>query len=144
MSNVDRNLVNIRRMTRNDVDTVISMDWAEIPDKQMIASQRGGPLDASFLAELEGHLVGFVLARFLYVGRPLYGVCQLNLIAVKPEYQHRGISSLLLNKLQSHCKEQGISTMRALVHQDNAELKDYLQKEGFVPSKVLNFERPCQ
>jgi ribosomal protein S18 acetylase RimI-like enzyme len=143
MSAIDSNTVKIRRLTRNDVDMVISREWAEIPEKQMVYSQRGGPLDASFLAEYEGHLVGFVLGRLLYVGRPMIGVCQLNLIAVRPDYQHQGIASMLLDKLQSHCQEQGIQTIRALVHQDNTGLKNYLNKAGFNPSGFINYDMPC-
>jgi ribosomal protein S18 acetylase RimI-like enzyme len=143
MSALDSNTVKIRRLTRNDVDVVISMHWAEIPEKQMVYSQRGGPLDASFLAEHEGHLVGFVLGRLLYVGRPMIGVCQLNLIAVRPDYQHQGIASILLNRLQNHCREQGIHNIRALVQKDNTGLKNYLKNAGFSPSDYINYDMSC-
>lgn len=142
MGTLESTEIKIRRLTRNDVDMVISREWAQIPEKQMIYSQRGGPLDASFLAEHEGHLIGFVLSRLLYVGRPMIGVCQLNLIAVRPDYQHKGIATLLLNRLQDHCRERGIRTIRALVHQDNAALKDYLNRAGFKPSDFLNYDMP--
>ena len=69
MSYIDRSAVKIRRMTASDVDTVMSLQWAKIPEKEMVSSQRGGRLDASFIAELEGRLVGFVLAQLVYVGR---------------------------------------------------------------------------
>src|SRR5512147_1214533 len=108
MTSLDRSDVIIRFMTDKDVSAVLSCDWAEIVDRDRVASQRGGRDDASFIAEVDGHFVGFLLARILFVGRPMVTVCQLHLISVRPDYQHRGIGSMLLDSLHSHCKTQGI------------------------------------
>jgi len=143
MSSLDRSAVKIRRITSSDVDGIMSLQWAEIPNKEMIYSQRGGRLDASFLAEVEGRVVGFVLARLVYVGRPMVGVGQLNLIAVRPDYQHKGIGRMLLDGLQTHCKGEGIQTMRALVQKDNEELRAYFARAGFSPSAFVNYDKAC-
>jgi ribosomal protein S18 acetylase RimI-like enzyme len=142
MDSFEKNAVKIRRLALSDVDIVISFDWAKIPDKEMVSSQRGGRFDASFIAEFHGILVGFVLSRIIYVGRPMTGICQLHLIAVRPEYQRHGIGAMLLDRLAVYCKELGIQTMRTIVHKDDAELLKYFRDVGFNPSKILNLDRP--
>ena len=132
--------VKTRLMKDGDVPTVLSSTWAEIPEKGMISAQRGGPLDASFVAEVGSRLVGFVLARIIYVGRPMVGVCQLHLIAVRPEYQGRGIGSMLLDSLHGYCKEQGIHTIRALVDRDDSRLIEYFGRLGFHQSDKVNLD----
>ena len=141
---LDKSMVKTRAMTAEDVNSVLSMDWAEIPEIEMVRSQRGGRLDASFIAELEGVLVGFVLARINYVGRPITGVCQLNLIAVRPDQRKKGVAAVLLDQLQDHCKSRGISTVRALVDESNDRLKKYFERAGFKPSKVINYDKATQ
>ena len=74
----------------------------------------------------------------------MVGVCQLHLIAVRPDYQHRGIGSMLLDSLHSHCKTQGIPTIRALIHQDETELLEYFENLGFHPSKKINLDISCE
>jgi ribosomal protein S18 acetylase RimI-like enzyme len=136
--------VRVRTMTDRDVWGVLSHDWAEIADRERVASQRGGRDDASFVAEAGGGIVGFLLARILVVGRPMVTVCQLHLIAVRPDYQHRGIGSMLLDSLHEHCKTEGVPTIRALVHQDDANLLEYFENLGFHPSKKMNLDISCE
>jgi len=141
---IGKSMVKIRPMTAPDVDSVLSMDWAEIPEKEMVRSQRGGRLDASFIAELEGVLIGFVLARIIYVGRPMTGVCQLNLIAVRPDQRKKGVAAILLDQLQRHCQARGIGSVRALVDESDRRLREYFERAGFKPSSVINYDKPAQ
>jgi ribosomal protein S18 acetylase RimI-like enzyme len=143
MSYIDRSDVKMRLMTGGDLAAVLSFDWAEIPDKEMVTSQRGDRLDTSFIAEVEGHLVGFILARIIFVGRPMVGVCQLHLIAVRPDFQQRGIGSMLLDSLHDYCKTQNIHTIRALVNEDDPKLIDYFEGLGFHPSEKINLDIAC-
>ncbi len=141
---IGNSTVRVRAMTAEDVNSVLSMDWAEIPEKDMVRSQRGGRLDASFIAELEGVLVGFVLARINYVGRPMTGVCQLNLIAVRPDQRKKGVAAVLLDQLQDHCQTRGVNTVRALVDESNQRLRKYFEDAGFKPSNVINYDKATQ
>jgi hypothetical protein len=54
-----------------------------IPEKEMVADQLHGPRDLSFIAEYEGILVGFILAKLEYSGStPAAG--QLLHAAIRP------------------------------------------------------------
>ena len=143
---IDRNAVKIRRMVHSDINPILGIWWYDIPehDKKRLASQLGGPLDLSFIAEFGGHLVGFILARLAYLGLPMTGVAVIHNIAVKPEYQDQGIGTLLVDRLESHCTTEGIKTMRALVTQHNTKLMKYVDDLGFYPSITINYDKPCR
>jgi len=143
MNTAPGNAVKIRRMVRNDIEPLVAMWWNDIPKKEMVASQLGGRLDLSFIAEVEGHLAGFVLARLEYQGFPITGVAVIHTIAVEPGHQGQGIGSLLVDRLQSHCKAEGIQTMRALIPQNDTKLTKLFEHLGFRPSATINFDKLC-
>jgi ribosomal protein S18 acetylase RimI-like enzyme len=136
--------VTIRPLAYRDVNSVLGLWWSSfITKKELVASQLGGRLDLSFIAELGGHLVGFILARIEYVGIPMTEVCVIHAVAVEPNYRRQGIGSLLINKLKSHCAGKGIPTMRALVSQDDSELLNYFKRLGFHGSNITILEQSC-
>jgi len=143
MKAVDKGALKIRRMVSSDVTPTLGIWWADIPQKEVVTSQLEGPLDLSFIAEYEGVLVGFILAKLIYAGHPMTGTGVVFLIAVNPDYQKHGIGTLLIEALEKHCKSKGIATIRAIVPEDDKKIIKYFTKAGFRQSKMLNFDKPC-
>ena len=146
MNALDIKAVKIRRLVRSDISPFLGIWWFHVTeeDRKRVASQLGGPLDLSFIAELGGQLVGFVLARLAYVSLPVIGVAVIHTIAVKPEYQDQGIGKLLVDSLENLCRTEGIETMRATIRQQNTQLIKYVNELGFHPSDSINFDKPCK
>ena len=142
MKTIDLSSVKIRPMVTADITSTLNIWWTDIPKKEMLASQMGGRFDLSLIAEYEGHLVGFLLARLIYAGLPMTGVAVIFFIAVKPEYQQHGIGSLLINTIKSHSKAAGIETVRALVPQNDTGMMKYFKKAGFSTSQIINLDSP--
>ena len=143
MSDTEKYMVKVRSLARSDIGPLMAIWWNDIPEKDMVASQQGGPLDLSLIAEIDGRLVGFVLARLEYQGFPISGVAVIHTIAVEPKHQRKGIGKLLINELQNLCHEEGIQNMRILIPQDDDNLKDHFGHLGFCPSTIINFDKPC-
>ncbi len=143
---IEGNAVKIQRMAYRHINPILGIWWSGISEqeKEKVASQLGGRLDLSFIAEFEGHLVGFILARLAYLGLPMTGAAVIHTIAVNPGYQDKGIGTLLVNRLESHCTTEGIKIMRALVPQHNTKLMKYVEDLGFHPSTTINFDKPCR
>jgi ribosomal protein S18 acetylase RimI-like enzyme len=141
MDKIEGKAVKIRPLVRRDIDPILAIWWNDIPKKEMVASQQGGALDLSFIAETEGHLAGFILARLEYQGFPINEVAVIHSIAVAPKFQGRGISRLLINKLQNECKAKGIPTIRILIPQDDTKLNKLFKHLGFSLSNYLNFDK---
>jgi ribosomal protein S18 acetylase RimI-like enzyme len=140
--NIDRKEVKIRPMVSSDIASTLNIWWTSIPEKEMLASQLGGRLDLSLIADYEGHLVGFILARVIYAGLPMTGVGVIFFIAVKTDYQNCGIGSMLIDELKRNCKIKEIETIRALVPQNDASITKYFKRFGFRPSNTINLDSP--
>jgi ribosomal protein S18 acetylase RimI-like enzyme len=143
MNKIEGNAVKIRPLVRSDIDPILAIWWNDIPKKDMVASQQGGALDLSFIAETEGHLAGFILARLEYQGFPINEVAVIHSIAVAPKFQGHGISRLLVDKLQNECKAKGIPTIRILITKHDAKLIELFEHLGFNLSDYLNFDKAC-
>ena len=139
--------VNLRRMTRSDIDAVLDIDRkigggrGLITYRDMVAVDPGGALDLSFVAEVGGKVAGFILARLTYVGVPFVEIAVIQAIVVDPGYQHRGIASQLVNALLGYCHAEGINNVRAVADERNADLKRFFQRLGFHRSELINYAK---
>ena len=147
MSNVEQSAVSIRPMTHSDIHAVLALDRkiskgrGLLGYKDMAATDPGGPLDVSFVAEVGGNIIGFVMSRLAYVMIPFTEVCILQGILVDPDYQSRGIGVRLLGKLVGYCQDEGINTIRALVEEGNDELRRFVERLGFRRSTIVNYDK---
>ncbi len=144
MKTIDTKLVKIRRLTSSDITSTLGIWWAEIPEKEKVASQVQGPLDLSFLAEYEGTLVGFILANLEYSGVPMTGIGVVFLIAVHPDYQQSGIGTMLFEALEKYAASSGVSAIRAVLPQKEIKTIRFFTKVGFIKSDMTNYDKPCR
>ena len=147
MSAIGRDAINIRRMTRSDIDAIVALvnktssGKTRVTYKELAAYDPGGPLDFSFVAEDKGQIIGFTVARLEYVYIPLVEVCLIHTIGVDPEYQRRHIGARLVSELATHCRLQDINAIRALVREDDDELRSFIEHLGFHPSSMINWDK---
>jgi len=147
MSAIGRDAISIRRMTRSDIDAILVLiskstnGKTRVTYKELAAYDPGGPLDLSFVAEAKGQIIGFTVARLEYVYIPLVEVCLIHSIVVDPEYQRRHIGARLVSELSTHCHLQEINTIRALVRQEDNELRSFIEHLGFHPSSMTNWDK---
>jgi putative acetyltransferase len=138
---VKKSEVAIRPLVSSDIGPILGFWWSSfIANKEMVASQLGGRRDLSFIANFEGHLVGFILARIEYLGIPIKEVCVIHALAVEPNYQAKGIGTLLMNELKNTCESRKILTMRAFVAENDNKLMNYFERMGFKRSNIINME----
>ena len=137
----------VRHLTRSDIDTVLELDKkigkgkSSITYRDLISMDPGGLLDFSFIAELNGKAVGFMLARIQYVYIPFTEVCLIHGVGIDPQYHGLHIGSRLVNELLSHCQAEDIPAVRALVDQNNDALRHFIESLGFQRSKIINYDR---
>ena len=147
MNMMGQGTVKVRRMARNDIGAVLALErkigrgQSPISYKDMVATDPEGALDLSFVSESDGQIIGFILARLVYLGIPLTEVCIIHGIVVDPDYQRHGIGSKLVNALLGHCHAEGINTVRALVEEHNAELRHFTEQMGFHRSTIINYDK---
>jgi ribosomal protein S18 acetylase RimI-like enzyme len=147
MGNMSQDKVIIRPMTRSDIHAVLALDRKFVGTrgllsyKDMATIDPGGPLDVSFVAEIEGNLVGHLIARLEYVMIPFIEICLVQGVLVDPDYQHRSIGSRLFRELLDYCQTEGINTIRTLVEDYNDDLQRFVARLGFHRSTIVNYDK---
>jgi len=140
--------VNIRPMTRDDIHEVLVLDRIVrgfrrdvIKYEDIAAVNPGTPPDMSFVAEVDGKIIGFSINRLTYLMVPLVEVCIIHAILVHPDYQGRGIGSKLIDALLQQCQSQGIGTVRILIPRGNRQLQNLFRRHGFRRSHIINYDK---
>ena len=143
--------VKIRRMTRSDIHEVLALDRIirgsgrdVIPYEDLASANPGTPPDLSFIAEIDGNIVGFSINRSTYLMVPLTEVCIIHAILVHPDYRKLGIGRKLIQALLNHCQTTGVGTVRALIPEDNKELQAIFERQGFQRSHIVNFDKTIE
>ena len=151
MSNAKGAKVKIRRMTRNDIPEVLFLDRVITGRKRDIikfedlaSANPGTPPDLSFVAEIDGEMVGFSINRSTYLMVPLTEVCIIHAILVHPDHRGKGIGRKLIQALLNLCQTEGIGTVRALIPRDNKELQAIFERKGFKRSRIVNFDKTIE
>jgi N-acetylglutamate synthase-like GNAT family acetyltransferase len=147
MSAIERDAINIRRMTRSDIDAIlilvnkITTAKTHVAYKDLAAYDFGGPLDFSLVAEVKGQIIGFVIACLEYVYIPFTEVCLIQAIVVDHEYQQHHIGSALVSDLSSRCHLQDINSLRALSRQGDDKVRSFVEHLGFHRSDIINWDK---
>jgi GNAT superfamily N-acetyltransferase len=162
MATGNKGELKIRPMERGDIDSIIAI-YSKIREEkipgvkrsrlsyrgamtydEIAVSNPGGPLDLSLIAEVDGKPVGFIWSGLAYVGIPVDEVGLIYMLIVDPDYQKQGIAGKLVNALIKRCRDRGVNTVRAVIHQRHWELQNYFQKLGFSHSELVIFTRATQ
>ena len=129
----------VRALTPRDVDRVITIDalntgrrrdeFFRLKSRQALADTG---IMVSLVAELDGHVVGFLLAR-VYYGE--FGttepVAVMDTLGVHPDFTGRRAASALIDQLRTNLLGLGICSLQTEVSWDNPALMTFLQHEGF-------------
>ncbi len=148
MDNLENTEVEVRRLLPADLKSVIDVDAALLgkarPDYYTMKLQQAlaeSGIQVSLAAEIDGLLVGFLLAR-VYYGE--FGsteeVAVLDSLGVHPEFANRGVGQGMFEQLQKNLQVLGIKQIRTEVSWDNQEMLSFFQKHNFVPGKQLCLE----
>jgi ribosomal protein S18 acetylase RimI-like enzyme len=134
-----RDLVLVRNLRADDTEALIAIDAESVGrrrDRFLALKVKQAFADTgiavSLVAELDDHVVGFVLAR-VYYGE--FGVVEpaavLDVLGVHPDYRGRRVASALIDQLRTNLLGLGIRKLQTEVQWANTELTSFFQHEGF-------------
>lgn len=137
--NPARDLVLVRNLRNDDLDALIAIDAAAVGRRRdrflalkLKQAFSDSGIAASLVAELDGHVVGFLLAR-VYYGE--FGVVEpaavLDVLGVHPDYRGRHVAAALVDQLRTNLLGLGIKTLQTEVQWGNPDLITFFQHEGF-------------
>jgi ribosomal protein S18 acetylase RimI-like enzyme len=142
--------IKIRPMEPEDIDSVLAIDRKitgvrrAITYTELITGDLGGVLGLSFVAEVDGLVAGFVLARRAYVGEPATEVGLIQILGVDPDYQRRGIATQMVNALLDTCQAKQLSAVRIMVNERDSQLRSLFEHLGFRRGKLIDYTKTFQ
>ena len=140
----------IRPMEPEDITAVLEIDrkisgvQRAVTYTDLITGDLGGVLDLSFIAEVNGQVAGFILARHAYVGEPVAEVGLIQILGVAPDYWRQGIASKLVNALLEHCQSRGLKTVRIMVNERDSQLQGFFERMDFRRGRLIDYTKTLQ
>lgn len=138
----------VRTMNQHDLPEIVRIDCLaggrprpRYFEVMLYRSVQVTGLQISLVAELEGHLVGYLIAS-LYYGE--YGLAEpsasIDAISVEPNARHKGVGHALMQQFRSNVAAVGVTKIRTEIEWDDFDLLGYFAKEGFAPAHRLCLE----
>ena len=116
--------------------TPVKDDFIHIIEEQVNRKE-----DASFVAELDGRVVGYMISIVISGG---FGIMKSTWIAnmgVNPKFMGQGIGESLANKIFEFSREKGIKYIYTSVRWDSADLLSFFKTLGFDRSNFINLRK---
>ena len=145
-----RDHIPIRSMRAEDLDDIVEVDRRitgriRRPYYERLMTQVMGKtgVRVPLVAELEGFVVGFVMARVDYgefgSSEP---VAVLDTIGIRPDYQHEDVGAALVSQLIVNLAALRIERIRTVVPWDAFDFLKFLAVNGFRPAQRLCLWKP--
>ena len=139
--------VRIRPMEPEDIDGVLAIDRKitgvrrAVTYTDLIIGDLGKIPDLSFVAEVNGEVQGFLLARRAYFGEPFTELGLIQILGVDPDYWRQGIASKLVDALVETCQSKKLSAVRIIVNEHDSQLQSLFQRLGFHRGKLIDYTK---
>ncbi len=137
----------IRKLKAKDAEDISKIYAAitQTPVKDdfihIIAEQVNRKEDASFVAELDGRVVGYMISIVISGG---FGILKSTWIAnmgVNPKFMGQGIGERLAKKIFEFSREKGIKDVYTSVRWDSPDLLSFFKTLGFDRSNFINLRK---
>ncbi|MBX7196907.1 MAG: GNAT family N-acetyltransferase [Sandaracinaceae bacterium] len=146
---LDTDEVLVRTLNEKDLEPIVRIDSAamgrsrhEYYRDKVTAALRDSRVRMSLVAEMDGAVVGFLMAQIHYgeFGRP-EPTAVLDSIGVHPEWRDHHVGKALMRQFTMNAKALGVEVIRTEVSWDDFSLLAFLRREGFAPGHRLVLER---
>jgi ribosomal protein S18 acetylase RimI-like enzyme len=139
--------IRVRPMEPEDIDSVLAIDRKitgvrrAITFTDLITGDLGGVLGLSFVAEVNGEVAGFILARRALAGEPVAEVGLIQILGVDPDYWRQGIATELVNALLDTCQSKKLDAVRIMVNERDSQLRGLFEHLGFTRGKLIDYTK---
>jgi ribosomal protein S18 acetylase RimI-like enzyme len=109
--------------------------------KQILERQVHKEEDASFVAEWDGQVVGYMISYILFGGFGLQKSAWIATLGVHPKFMGQGIGKRLAEEILSVYREKGVQDIYTSVRWDSADLLSFFKTLGFDRSDFINLKK---
>ncbi len=146
MDNSLKNLI-IRKIKAEDaaeigrIDAIITKSTDKTDFRQIIVEQVRKNEDASFVAESDGKVVGYMISYMVYAGFGLEKSAWIATLGVAPRFMGQGIGKMLAEEILRVYEERGIRNIFTSVRWDSVDLLSFFKTLGFDRSNFINLRK---
>lgn len=139
--------IRVRPMEPEDIDSVLAIDSKITGVRRaatytdLIIGDLGKIPDLSFVAEVNGEVQGFVLARRAYFGEPFTEVGLIQILGVDPDHWRQGIATQMVNALVETCQSKKLNAVRIMIDESDDQLQHLFQRLGFRRGKLIDYTK---
>ena len=137
----------IRKIELKDADQIseiqssITDTAAGIDFRRTIEQQLQRDEDISYVSEINGKVVGFIISSFVYGGFGLEKSAWITNFGVHPDFMAKGIGKSLANELFKVYKQKGIRNIFSSVPWDAVDILSFFKALGFDRSSLINLRK---
>jgi ribosomal protein S18 acetylase RimI-like enzyme len=130
-----------------DIDSVLAIDRKITGVRRaatytdLLIGDLGKIPDLSFVAEVNGEVQGFLLARRAYFGEPFTEVGLIQILGVDPDYWRQGIASQLITALVETSQAKKLNAVRIMVDENDSQLQALFSHMGFKRGKLIDYTK---
>ena len=140
--------VRIRRLKSEDAEdiwrifTAITKSTVMIDYRQAVKAQAQREDSASFVAERDGTVVGYMICNIIACGFGLLDKSAwIVMLGVDPKCMGQGIGKMLANEIFTVCREKGIKNIYSSVTWDSVDLLSFFKTLGFDRCNFINLKK---
>jgi ribosomal protein S18 acetylase RimI-like enzyme len=137
----------IRRLESGDADDIsriqkaIAKELGTIDYHRVVEEEAKREDRVSFVAELDGTVVGFLITYILYGGFGLEKSAWIGLFGVDPKYMGQGIGKRMAGEVFDVFRKLNIGNVFTSVKWDSTDLLSFFKSLGFDRSNFINLEK---
>jgi ribosomal protein S18 acetylase RimI-like enzyme len=137
----------MRKITLEDADelsriqTAITKSSPKIDFAQIVKEQLRKNEDASFVAEIDGKVVGYMISYIVYGGFGLEKSAWIATLGVDPKLMGEGIGKRLAEEILGVYREKGIAHIFTSVRWDSVDILSFFKELGFDRSNFINLRK---
>ena len=126
------------------IQSAITKAPSEIDFRRVIEEQVNQKEGASFVAEADGKIAGYMISYIIYGGFGLGKSAWIATLGVHPKYMGQGIGKRLAEEIFSVYKEKKIKHIFTSVRWDSVDLLSFFKTLGFDRSNFINLRKELE
>ncbi len=126
----------ISRIYASITRTLVKNDFINIIEEQVDRKE-----DASFVAEFDGRVVGYMISIVISGGFGIKKSTWISNMGVNPKFMGQGIGESLAKKIFEFSKEKGIKDIYTSVRWDSPDLLSFFKTLGFDRSNFIHLRK---
>jgi len=122
----------------SEIQSAIEKKPTLLDFKQIVAEQVKRKVDSSYVAEIKGKVVGFMISYITYGNFGADRCAWIAMFGVNPKLMGQGIGKRLAEEIFKVYKEKGVTEVFTSVRWDAIDILSFFKTLGFERSNFIN------